>query len=70
MSAKEEHLSAAPAPTADAPVSTSIEWYAEGETRVVECGAVRVVVRFIGRKGRRGRIAITAPGGAVFWAVS
>jgi hypothetical protein len=46
--------------------SRSIDWYAEGEERVVEVGGVQVVVRFVGRKGRRGRIAITAPAGALF----
>lgn len=47
-------------------VSRYIDWYAEGEGRVVEVDGVQVLVRFVGRKGRRGRIAITAPAGAVF----
>jgi hypothetical protein len=53
---------------APAPPSTSqcIDWYAEGQSRTVEVNGVRIVVRFIGRKGRRGRIAIEAPAGAVF----
>ena len=46
--------------------STCVDWYSEGETRVVEVDGVRVVVRFVGRKGRRGRILIEAPAGAVF----
>lgn len=46
--------------------STSIEWFHEGQTRVVEVDGVRVTVRFIGRKGRRARILIEAPGGAEF----
>lgn len=46
--------------------SQCIDWYSEGEERIVEAGGIRVVVRFVGRKGRRGRIAITAPPGAVF----
>lgn len=46
--------------------SQCIDWYAEGEERIVEAGGIQVVVRFVGRKGRRGRIAITAPPGAVF----
>jgi hypothetical protein len=46
--------------------SQSIDWYAEGETRVVEVNGVRIEVRFVGRHGRRCRIAITAPPGAVF----
>jgi len=46
--------------------STSIEWYAEGQSRVVEFDGVRVTVRLVGRKGRRARIAITTAAGAVF----
>lgn len=46
--------------------SQSIDWYAEGEERIVEAGGIRIVVRFVGRKGRRGRIAIMAPPGAAF----
>jgi hypothetical protein len=49
-----------------APVCQSIDWYAEGESRTVEVDGVRITVRFIGRRGRRGRIAIEAPAGAVF----
>lgn len=48
------------------PTSRLIDWYSEGETRVVEVDEVRVTVRFVGRKGRRGRIVIEAPAGAVF----
>jgi|GEM_PF-3546782 len=48
------------------PRSRSIDWYAEGQSRTVEVDGVRVTVRFIGRKGRRGRIEIEAPAGAVF----
>ena len=47
-------------------VSQCIDWYAEGEERIVEADGIQVVVRFVGRKGRRGRIAITAPPGAAF----
>ena len=47
-------------------VSQCTDWYAEGEDRIVEAGGIQVVVRFVGRKGRRGRIAITAPPGAAF----
>jgi hypothetical protein len=52
----------------DFPATTCacIDWYSEGETRVVEVDGVRVLVRFVGRKGRRGRIVIEAPAGAVF----
>ncbi len=46
--------------------SQSIDWYAEGEERIVEAGGIEIAVRFVGRKGRRGRIAITAPPGAAF----
>lgn len=46
--------------------STSIDWYSEGESRVVEVDGVRVTIRFVGRKGRRARIAIVAAAGAVF----
>jgi hypothetical protein len=47
-------------------VSQSFDWYAEGESRTVEVDGIRVEVRFVARKGRRARIAITAPAGAVF----
>jgi hypothetical protein len=49
-----------------AKTSQCIDWYAEGESRIVEVDGVRLVVRFVGRKGRRGRIAIQAPPGAAF----
>lgn len=49
-----------------AETSRSIDWYAQGEERIVEAGGMQMVVRFVGRKGRRGRIAITAPPGAAF----
>ena len=52
-----------------AETSQSIDWYAEGEERIVEASGMRVVVRFVGRKGRRGRIAIVAPAGATFQAL-
>jgi hypothetical protein len=43
-----------------------IDWFHEGEAKAVEVDGVQIVVRFIGRKGRRGRIAIEAPAGARF----
>ena len=46
--------------------SVCIDWYAEGQSRTVEAGGTKVTVRLIGRKGRRARIAITAPPGAIF----
>jgi hypothetical protein len=49
-----------------AKVSQSIEWYSEGQTRVVDVNGIRVSIRLVGRKGRRARIAISAPPGAVF----
>jgi hypothetical protein len=47
-------------------VSRSVEWYCEGQSRVVEIGDMQVIIRCVGRKGRRARISITAPAGAVF----
>jgi hypothetical protein len=38
----------------------TIEWFAPGQERVVEVNGVPVVVRFVGRKGRRARIAVLA----------
>jgi hypothetical protein len=49
-----------------AEASQSIEWYSESQSRVVEIGDVQVTIRCVGRKGRRARISITAPAGAVF----
>ena len=46
--------------------SQSIDWYAEGESRTVDVGGVHFEVRYVARKGRRGRIAIEAPPGATF----
>ena len=51
------------------PTSQSIDWYAPGQSRTVEINGVHVTVRFVGRKGRRARIAIVAPAGAVFQSV-
>ena len=49
--------------------SQCIDWYSEGESRIVEVDGVRVEVRFVGRHGRRGRIAIVGPPGATFRSV-
>jgi hypothetical protein len=46
--------------------SQCIDWYSEGETRIVDANGVLVMVRFVGRHGRRGRIAITGPPGSTF----
>jgi hypothetical protein len=62
----EENVTADERTVAEAPTSRLIDWFSEGETCVVEVDGVRVVVRFVGRKGRRGRIVIEAPAGAVF----
>ncbi|MEX1229491.1 MAG: hypothetical protein WEB58_04580 [Planctomycetaceae bacterium] len=37
----------------------SIEWYAPGQTRVFEFDGIEIAVRFVERRGRRGRISIT-----------
>jgi hypothetical protein len=49
-----------------ASASQDIDWYSAGDELIVEADGVQVVVRFVGRKGRRGRIKITAPPGAEF----
>jgi hypothetical protein len=49
-----------------AAVSQDIDWYSKGQQRIVEANGVQVGVRFVDRKGRRGRIKITAPPGATF----
>lgn len=46
--------------------SQCIDWFHEGESKIVEVDGVRITVRFIGRKGRRARILIEAPAGTVF----
>ena len=62
-----DHLAPTSAPL---PTSQSIEWYAEGQSRTVDVNGVRVTIRLIGRSGRRARIAIVAPAGAVFRAMA
>jgi hypothetical protein len=46
--------------------SHSIDWFAAGDAQTVVIGDQEIHIRFVGRKGRRGRIAITAPEGATF----
>lgn len=46
--------------------SQSIEWFHEGQSRIVEVDGVQVTIRLVGRRGRRARIAIEAPSGAEF----
>lgn len=36
----------------------SIDWYSPGECRTMEVNGVTLTIRFVGRKGRRARIAI------------
>jgi hypothetical protein len=43
-----------------------IDWFAEGQILAVEVDGVVVTIRYLTRKGRRARIAIAAPSGAVF----
>lgn len=47
-------------------VCQSIDWYGEGQCKTVSVNGEQIVVRYVGRKGRRGRICITAPAGVVF----
>ena len=49
--------------------SESIEWLAPGQQRVVRVAGVQITMRLVGRKGRRARISISAPAGAVFSSV-
>ncbi len=46
--------------------SRFIDWYSEGQECTIEVNGTTVTVRFVGRKGRRARIAITAPAGGTF----
>ncbi|WP_425613610.1 hypothetical protein NA78x_003445 [Anatilimnocola sp. NA78] len=64
------HIEPKPNPDVKHPTSQNIDWYSEGETRVVRVDGVEVRIRFIGRKGRRGRILVEAPAGAVFVAIN
>lgn len=55
-----------PQPEAAQPTCRCADWFSEGESRVINCDGVRIVVRYVGRKGRRGRIVIEAPAGTAF----
>lgn len=48
------------------PANECIDWYHQGQSKTVEINGKRLTVRFVERKGRRGRISITAPPGATF----
>lgn len=48
------------------PVVRSVDWYAQGDAQVVELDGKQILVRLVGRKGRRARIAIEAPKGSQF----
>ena len=37
-----------------------VDWFSQGESCELTIGGTSVVVRFIGRKGRRARIAVSA----------
>ena len=49
-----------------AATSQSIEWYHEGQSRLVSVNGIDVVIRLVTRKNRKARIAIEAPAGALF----
>jgi hypothetical protein len=49
--------------------SQIVNWYHPGQSRIVDIAGVQITVRFVGRKGRRGRIAITAPAAATYFSV-
>ena len=48
------------------PTSQLIDWYAVGQGCEIEVGSVTVSLRVVGQKGRRTRIAVTAPAPATF----
>jgi hypothetical protein len=52
-----------PSPAGAEPVWQSIDWYHPGQSRTFEVSGVQVTVRFVGNRGRRGRIAVLAPVG-------
>ncbi len=60
-----------PRPTRHDQEQTSqlIDWFAEGQTVSVEFAGVVMTVRYVCRKGRRARIAITGPARTVYRAL-
>lgn len=47
-------------PPSISPKCRSSDWYSSGDASIVQIGDAAVTVRFIGRRGRRARIAIEA----------
>jgi hypothetical protein len=50
----------------NAPTSRLIDWFAVGQGCAVEVGGVVIQLHVVGQKGRRTRIAVTAPAPATF----
>ncbi len=46
--------------------SQVVSWFAEGQGLTIDFAGLTVIVRYVGRKGRRARIAVTAPPASVF----
>ena len=46
--------------------SRYVDWYSEGQQCTVEVNGTAITVRMVGRKGRRARIAISAPTRSAF----
>jgi hypothetical protein len=55
---------------AEAPTSRLIDWFAVGQGCQVEAGGVTVILKVIGQKARRTRLAIVAPAGTTFSTIS
>ena len=43
------------------PTVTAIDWYAIGQTRILQVGDMRIRIRVVSRKGRKVRIAVETP---------
>jgi len=52
-------------PNMSPPPTTLHDWFAVGQGMTVDVAGVTVAFRVIGHKGRRTRIVVTAPAGAV-----
>ena len=46
--------------------SRFIDWFSKGDGVAVEANGNRTIIRIVDRKGRRNRLDITVPPGAVF----